>query len=392
MSTEPDLLIVGGGAIGLCIAEAASRRGLRVVLLERDRPGTRASWAGAGMLNLRPWPKARPDLPDYHDLLGLSMTLHAQLAARLKEEVGLDTGYRACGALELIADAKHAANAARLLEGCRARNVQAERLTPAQARELEPGLDPTGLLEVLHLPQDGQVRNPHLLRALIAALKSREVPIREGCDVADLWVEAGRVRGVITRDGARIAGAQVVVAAGAWTCQFPELVKAAPRAGKIEPVRGQIVCFQARPGIATRLLTAGHHYLVPRADGVVLAGSTTERTGYEVATTPAGQGELRAFAEALLPELKRAPPLRGWAEVRPGLKGRHPLMGPVPGLRGCFIASGHYRNGLGLAPVTGEIIAALAANAAPPIEISPWKPKPPEISSAPEDHEEEPVL
>jgi len=379
--TDPlsDLLVVGGGVIGLNIAERAVRRGLRVTLLERERLGTRASWAGAGMLNSRPWPKPPEGDPDYHDLVIASIRLHATDAARLHAETGIDPGFVRCGALELLTPERAApaaqTNIARLLEGCAARDVRATYLSPHETQDLEPGLNGSGLIGALHFPDDAQIRSPRYVRALIVSCKQRGVHIREGTDVADVWVEQARACGVVLKDGTHVAANNVVISSGAWAARLPKLTKAVPRTAKIEPVRGQIVCFQARPALVTRLLTAEQRYLVPRPDGVILVGSTMERVGYEVATTPEAQADLRAFAEALLPELKGVEPLKGWADLRPGLKGRHPLAGPVPSVAGLYIAAGHYRSGITLAPITAEALVALLCGEKCPVDFGPWMPE-----------------
>ena len=375
----PDLLVVGGGLIGLTIAERAVRRGLRVTLLERERPGARASWAGAGMLNCRPWPKPPEGEPDYHDLVFESIRLHEADAARLRAETGIDPGFVRCGSLELLTPERDTPaaqeNIARLLEGCAARGVRAARITAREAKDLEPGLNIAGFIGALHFPDDAQIRNPRYLRALVASCKRHGVHIREGAEVADVWVENKRARGVVLKDGAIAAADKVAVTAGAWTARLACLCQAIPRAAKIEPVRGQIVCYQARPNLASRLLTAEHRYLVPRPDGIILAGSTMERAGYDATTTPEGQAVLRAFAETLLPELKGVEPLAGWADLRPGLKGSHPLVGPAPGVTGLYIAAGHYRSGITLAPVTAEALVALMCGEKCPVELGPWTPE-----------------
>jgi glycine oxidase len=377
----PDLLIVGAGVMGLGLAEAAARHGLHVTVLERERAAARASWAGAGMLNCRPWP--RTHTPDYHDLVLASKKLYPGWAERLKEETDIDLGLRKCGALELVPEARATPegleNLARMLEGCHARSVPAERLTPAQARELEPNLDLAGVVAAVHLPDDGQVRTPRLGKALALACRQRGVVIQEGCDVADVWLEGGCAKGVITREGTRRAAGLVAICAGAWTGQFGALVQAAPRIGKIHPVRGQIVCYQLPSPPVARLLTVEHHYVVPRPDGTTLVGSTMEKVGFEAVTTPEALRELRAFGENLVPALKGQEPLTCWADVRPGLNGSHPILGPVPGLAGLFVAAGHFRNGLILAPLTAKIMLALILDETPPMPVDLWRPEPPKV-------------
>lgn len=378
-AARPEVLVVGGGLVGLSIADCCARAGLSVEILERERAGARASWAGAGMLMCRPWPKPPEGESDYHDLVFESIKLHEAWAARLLEETGIDVGFVRCGALELIGAGRAAPandeNIRRLLEGCAQRGIPAERITSAQARALEPKTALSAYAEALHFPSDAQVRNNRLGRALAVSCRQQGVQIREGQNVSDLWMESGGVRGVQMQDGSRIAGSKVVLAAGAWTSQIPSLVKAVPRAARIEPVRGQILCYRAPQGLCRRLLTAGHLYLVPRPDGVILAGSTMERVGFSTVTTPEGLAALKAFAESLLPDLKGIEPLMGWADVRPGLKGPHPLVGPVPGVDGLFVAAGHYRSGITLAPITGILVAEMIAGKPAPAMAEPLLPK-----------------
>lgn len=386
---SPDLLVVGAGVIGLGVADVAVRAGLRVTVLERERPAARASWAGAGMLNCRPWPRVKT--PDYHDLVLASKRRFPEWAERLREETDIDIGLFSCGALELYTESRATpdglTNLERMLEGCHVRGVRAERITPAEARELEPGLRTDGLALAVHLPDDGQIRTPRFGRALALSCRQRGVDLREGVDVADVWLEGGSVRGVVARDGERIPSGSVVLCPGAWAAQFPTLNRLAPRTAKVHPVRGQIVCYQAPQPLAQRLLTMEHHYIVPRPDGITLVGSTMERVGFEAVTTPGPQEELRAFGTSLLPATAVLHPLTCWADLRPGLKGSHPILGPVPGAEGLYVAAGHFRNGLVLAPITAEIILALIKNEQPPIPIDPWMPRGPE-TAVPADDEE----
>ena len=383
-ASSPDVLIVGGGVIGLSVADAALRRDMSVLLLERERLGARASWASAGMLTCRPWPDPKRKFPDYIDLTQASIALHAQWAARLLDETEIDVGFRRCGALQLLTAEMNTpaelANLQRRLEGCKERNVRATRLTSADVHALEPHVDHTLIAAALEFPDDAQVRPPRLLRALALACRQREAQIKEGVNVAEIMVENGRARGVRAADGTCYSAASVVVCAGAWTAQLmqgvaeratedrqpiskqPEMGVSPQRIAKITPVRGQIVCYRTdHPDLCTRMLTVDEQYIVPRGDGVFLAGSTTERVGFEAVTTREGQGSLRQFAARWLPALNGVEPLQGWADLRPGLKGPHPLLGSLPGIPNLYVAAGHYRNGVCLAPVSGEIIAALLA-------------------------------
>jgi len=391
---KPDVLIIGGGVIGLCLADELLRGGLSVTVVDKGRMGREASWAGAGMLTCRPRVKQNPDEIDYHDLCLLSVRLHKVWAQRLQDETGIDVGYRQCGAIELLLSGAgdsssieerrqipelppEKAELRRHLDGyiagCNARGVRARKIDSAQARELEPGLgENEGGIE---FPDEPQVRNPWFVRALIASVEKQGGELLEGVDAADLDIHAGKMRGVILRDGGRISAGTVAVCAGAWAGQLPGLVEHSPQSRKIEPVRGQLLCYQAGAELARRLLTYGNHYIVPRGDGIILIGATHEKAGFEKKVTAEGVQELERFAHRLLPALKNAAPLNAWSGLRPGLKGKHPIIGPVLKIAGLYIAGGHYRNGLTLAPATAELLTAIIVRKTPEISVKTWLPE-----------------
>jgi len=412
-----DVLIVGGGAIGLCLADELLRGGARVTVLDKGPVGQEASWAGAGMLTCRPRYKATPGEADYYDLCGLSVKLHKEWSERLLSETGIDVGYRVCGAIELLAGSIGEAssrtsllykealpdlppekeelrrNLDAFIATCNERGVRARKLDARQVRELEPQLcEVAGGIE---FPDEPQVRNPWFVRALAANVRRMGGVIREGVEVADLdLVPASgsnppgdrsvpatranapgtRVVGVKLKNGEKIAAGAVAICAGAWAGQLPALVDAAPVTKKIEPVRGQLLCYQADPKLAQRLLTYGNHYIVPRGDGVLLVGATHEKAGFEKKVTEAGMEELARFGQALLPALTNVRLLKAWSGLRPGMKGRHPVVGPVTKIHGLYVAGGHYRNGLTLAPATAELLAALILKKTPRISVKMWLP------------------
>ncbi|HEY3324403.1 MAG TPA: FAD-dependent oxidoreductase [Planctomycetota bacterium] len=377
-----DVLIIGGGVIGLSVAEAALRRGLSVTLLERERLGSRASWAGAGMLQCHPRPSHKRQSPDHVDLTLASIRLHEQWAARLIEETEIDPQFWRCGTVELFT-AEEAADVERLLQGAAQRGIRTQRLSRTEVKALEPALgDLPEVAEGILFPDDAQVRPPRLLKALAFSVRQQQANVKEGVAVADLWIENGRALGAIAMDGTRHAAGSVVVCAGAWAGRLPGLAQVLPRIGKVEPVRGQVACYSSlesgslESGVSgpSHVINFHGQYLVPRRDGVLLAGSTTEKVGFESTTTELGIGALRQFAARMLPALNGVTPVQAWADLRPGLKGTHPMLGPVRGVSGLFVAAGHYKNGLCLAPVSGEAIAALLAGQEPPLPVEPWAP------------------
>jgi glycine oxidase len=357
-----DLFIIGGGVVGLSVADEATRRGLRVTIADQGDFGREASWAGAGMLTCRPRARQTPGKTDYHDLKLMSVQLHAEWARRIQEETGIDVGYRVCGALELAFNRPDAeADVARLKEltrSCNDRGVKAVWREASELKSLEANIG-DAFAGAMELPGEAQVRNPRLCRGLVESIRKRGATLLPHTTVADVLVDQERVRAVRLTNGEEISVPRVVLSSGAWTGQFIRRSAFAARlkeAVSIEPVRGQLLRYQVAPDFARRLLTVGNHYIVPRGDDVLLVGATHEKAGFEKAITDEGRASLKEFAEKLLPGLSQQPIVQQWAGLRPGLKGRHPLIGHVEGLSGLYLNVGHYRNGLTLAPASAELL------------------------------------
>lgn len=357
-----DLFIIGGGIVGLSVADEATRRGLSVTIADRGDFGREASWAGAGMLTCRPRARQTPGKTDYHDLKLMSVQLHAEWARRILEETGVDVGYHVCGALELVFNGPDAeADVQRAKEHtrhCNERGVKALWREASELKSLEANIG-EAFAGAMELPKEAQVRNPRLCRGLVESIKKRGATLLPNTAVADVLFDNDRVSGVRLENGDVLPTPRVVLSSGAWTGQFIQRSAFASRlkeAVSIEPVRGQLLRYQVPPGFARRLLTMGNHYIVPRGDDVLLVGATHEKAGFEKAITDEGRASLKDFAEKLLPELSRQPIVQQWAGLRPGLKGRHPLIGEVHGLSGLYVNVGHYRNGLTLAPASAELL------------------------------------
>ena len=373
-------MIVGGGVVGLSLADCALREGLSVKVLDKGPMGREASWAGAGMLTCRPRPKRNGAEYDYHDLKLLSVKLHAEWARRLLEETGIDVGHRVCGAIELIVHSNDtptqrqaAASFQEWIDACNARGVRARMISAAEACRLEPALT-RDFASAIEFPDEAQVRNPRFVRALLASIKMKGGELCEGRQVADLFIENDTCRGVVLANGEKLQSKAVAICAGAWTAQFPALARAVPAITKIAPVRGQILCYQTDPKLAQRLLTLDNHYLVPRGDGVLLVGATHDNAGFDKSITEEGTRELQEFGHWILPELRKLKPVHTWAGLRPGLKGKHPILGPVSKIAGLFINAGHYRNGLNLAPASAQIVLSTILAKTPEIPVKPWLP------------------
>ena len=366
MSAETsDVIVVGGGVIGLSVAYYCARGGLSVTLLERGEVGREASWAGAGII---PPGRRESARSAYAKLLGTSSEMWPQLSAELREETGIDNGYLCCGGFEIGFDQADA-HALRSAAGHYAKEgITWRELTPAAARELEPAL--AGSFAVAyHIPEMAQVRNPRHLKALAVACTRRGVRLVTGAHVVGFDRDDDRVLGVRTRDAAFAAGTTVITA-GAWSGGVLEsLGFALP----VKPIRGQIALLATDTPLLHRIVMMGREYLVPRSDGRVLVGSTEEDVGFDCRPTPAGIRGLLDIALAIAPGLGSATLERTWAGLRPGSPDSKPFIGPVPGFRGILVAAGHYRAGLQLSPVTGLVVQQLILAKPPSVPLEAFR-------------------
>jgi glycine oxidase len=364
-----DCVIVGGGVIGLSLAWELAQRGRRVRVLERGDPGQEASWAGAGILP----PATRCGAVHPLDLLrAVSHELHPRWAAALREETGIDNGYRRTGGIYLARRPGEAAALAAAAAAWREEAIQVERLSPDSLAQLEPSLaaiarSPSFRAAYL-LPDEAQLRNPRHLQALVAACLRRGVEISSGAEAVAFNVSAGRMTGVQSNSETLLAR-QFCICSGAWTRLLLEQLGIA---NGIEPVRGQMVLFRCRRPVLKHIVNEGSRYLVPREDGRVLAGATEEEVGFDKQTTPAGIAGLVRFATELAPALAEAEVERTWAGLRPGTFDGLPYLGRIPGLENAFVAAGHFRSGLHLSPATAVEMARLLCGERNEVDLSPF--------------------
>ena len=345
MSDESfQVVIAGGGVIGLSIARALALRGVRdVCLVERGRLGTEASFAAAGMIV----PQAEADAADeFFTLACRSRDLYPSFAAALREETGVEldttgTLYLALTELDQTEIEKRYAWQTRA-------GLSVELLSAREARELEPCISES-TAGALRFPKDIQVENRRLLSALANSVKKHGVTIVTETSVDSLIVEDNRVTGVQTSRGP-INCPIAVIAAGTWS----GFIKPTPL---IEPVRGQMVCLEAKPQLARHVIYSPRGYIVPRQDGRLLAGSTSERVGFAKYVTAGGISTILRNAQEISPAISHLPIVDTWAGLRPRPADGLPLLGACGEIDGLFYATGHYRNGILLAPVTGELIS-----------------------------------
>ena len=364
-----DAVVIGAGLIGLAVAWRAAERGLAVQVLERAEAGAGASGVAAGMLA----PVTEAEFGEDALLRAnlASRELWAGFAAELEERSGLGTGLREPGALVVAADRDDAEELRRLNEFQRALGLEAEWLPPSVLRELEPRLSPR-VAGGIRAPQDGHVDPVAATRALAAALERAGGELRGGVEVAAVEQDDGRVVGVRTAAGERIAAGAVVVAAGCWSAGL-EAPGAAP---PVRPVKGQILELRARPGEPEpieRIVRTPRCYLLARGDGRVVLGATVEEQGFDTAVTADGVYRLLEAAWEVLPDAGELELVRARAGLRPGTPDNLPLVGPGEA-EGLVWATGHYRNGVLLAPLTAEAVVDRLTGAEPPAETAAFAP------------------
>jgi glycine oxidase len=340
-----------------------------VQLIDRGPIGREASWAGAGIL---PPANLATAIDPLDRLRALSHRLHREWAARLRQETGIDNGYRECGGLYLARSVGEAASLHAFAVMLRELEIEIERLSAADVVELEPALREVaaGQLKAAYsLPGESQLRNPDHLRALKVACERRGVRIRSDCEATGFDCANGRMTAVRTNAGLLHAD-QHCITSGAWS---ERLLKQLGITTGIMPIRGQMVLFKCEKPPFRRVLNEGPRYLVPRDDGRVLVGSTEEEAGFDKSTTEVAVGELVALARQLVPALRDAPIENSWAGLRPGTFDGFPYIGRMPGLDNTFVAAGHYRSGLHMSPGTAVVLRQLIMGDEVQIDLTPFR-------------------
>ena len=351
-----DVVVIGGGVIGCAVAWRAAQRGLSVRVVERGVPGREATWAAAGMLSAAGH-SVEPTPVDA--LASASLDLYPAFVAELREATGLDAQHAASGALFTAFD-EPGAQRLRAMAGAQAGRGHPVRVVEgAEARRLEPGLSPAVLLAAVN-GADQVLDNRILARALWAAAARAGVAFELGVAARGLADGA-----VVLADGRRLACERTVLAAGCWTGQLEGL----PRPVPTVPVRGQMAVVRAVPAPIGRPIWGASGYVVPRADGRVLLGATSELAGFHSHPTARGIRGLLDLGMQIVPALADAPLVDVWAGLRPGTPDDLPLLGADPGAPRVVYATGHFRNGILLAPITAELTCAVLTGEAPRVPI-----------------------
>ena len=360
-----DVIVVGGGAIGLAVAWRSAVAGLEVAVVD-PKPGHGASYASAGML--APVGEATYGEQSLLELNLASWRLYPKFIAELEEAAGGSTGYRRSGMLLVARDADENAALERDYRFRQDLGLSVQRLTSGECRKLEPGLAPS-IRGGMIANGDAQVDPRRLLGALMRACGRAGVEFV--CRSASVHVARDKVAGVRLDDGRGIAAPTVVLAAGCWSA----LVEGLPEEAipPVRPVKGQTLRLMGprAPEIVSRMVRGADVYIVPREDGRVLVGATMEERGFDTTATAGGVYQLLRDARELVPDIAELELSAVGVGLRPGTPDNAPLIGEST-LPGLLVATGHYRNGIVQTPITGVAIAALLTGAAPPAEVAPF--------------------
>ncbi|MEW6750562.1 MAG: glycine oxidase ThiO [Candidatus Latescibacterota bacterium] len=367
MSAERGVVVVGAGCIGLGIGWQLAKAGCRVAVYDRQRAGRGASWASAGMLS--PLTEAHLAETDLVHLGLASAALYPEWVAELEEDSGVEIGYRRDGALKIALDRDDAAQVRHLFETQQRLGLEVEWLRGAEAREREPLLSPR-VTAAIWCAADHQVDNRRMLEALVRAYGKAGGVLCEEAPVERVEVGNGRARAVHV-GGQRVEADIVVVAAGCWSATLdglPEEVRP-----PVRPVKGQILAVRMGEGVELgKVIWAPDAYLVPKGDGRLVIGATSEEKGFDTSLTAGGLYSILRGAWEAVPGIYDMPVLETWAGLRPGSRDSAPVLGTTS-LEGLLLAAGHFRKGILLTPVTARDMASLVLTGRTPERMAPFR-------------------
>jgi len=341
-----DVAIAGGGVIGGAIALELARAGLRVAVFDRQQPGQEASWASAGILSPAP---ENPGVVSMVPLGKASMSLYPEFVAQVEEISGASVGFRPKGTLEALFSHDTKAELSTIIALHHGLGLKAEPLRAEDARELEPSLS-EGVEAAVLRPEEASVDNRAMTSAILGAAKRSGAEIFAGNGAKAIWREGNRCAGLVLQDE-KVAANSTIIAAGCFSATIEGLAPYAP----VRPAKGQMAALRADELKIERVLWSERIYLVPRNDGRILAGATVEHAGFDKRVTAGGMDKILSAAIDLAPGLANARIEETWAGLRPDSPDHLPILGPTD-LDGLLMATGHFRSGILLTPITARLI------------------------------------
>ena len=361
-----DCLIVGGGVIGLSIAWELSRRGTTVAVVDGQLSPHQTSWVGAGIF---PPPQVLAKHDPLEQLRALSHPLHEQWSRELLSETGIDNQLQESGGIYIARSPAEAASLRVAMHQLAEDGVSVQELTRSDLQRLEPNLHVSHEIRAsFRLRNEMQLRSPLHLNALTAACEQRDVEIRSDFAVTSVRHEQNTF--VAESESGSVSAKSVCLCAGAWTS---DLLKPFGVVLPVEPWRGQMILWKTDEPLLTNIINEGHRYFVPRRDGHLLVGATVEDEGFSTETTPEALAELSKFSCELIPALSEHQVKRSWAGIRPGTPDGRPYLDEVPGVTNLFVATGHFRSGLHLSPITAKCMADLMIDGESKIDLSAFR-------------------
>ena len=341
-----DAVVAGAGIIGASIALELAEAGLHVALFDAREPGREASWASGGMIS--PAPENAGMIP-FMPMSLASVSLYPDFIRRVEAASGMNVGYRQKGAIDVLLDGNIQEEVSTVVALQHGVGLRAEALTAERVRAMEPALTEDTQAAIFR-PDEASLNTRAFTDATIKAAQHRGVEIHTHNGAKSLWKEGNRCKGLTLEKG-QVAAKWTIIAAGCFSAKIDGVAPYAP----VQPAKGQMIALRCEAVHLERILWLGHKYLVPHLDGRIIAGSTIEYTGFDHDVTAGGVELILREVMRMVPGLASARIEETWAGLRPDSPDHLPIIGPTD-LDGLLIATGHFRSGILLAPVTARLI------------------------------------
>lgn len=343
-----DVLIVGGGVIGMLTARHLQSECYKIAIIEKNTLGGESTLAAGGILSaLNPWQQSIAA----QSLINEGRQNFTALAEDLKQETNIDPELIQSGMLVLNVNDKQQAQA-----WAKQNNEMIEILSQQSLLEHEENISPD-FEEALYLPNISQIRPPKLIAALQQSLQQRKIKVYENSMVKEILTEANKVTGVATQNE-NLYAEKIVICSGAWTKSFFQ----EDNSIDIQPIRGQMLLYKAPKNILSHIVLKDRAYMIPRKDGYILCGSTVEHVGFKNEITQTARQTLQNIAHELVPSFAKLEPIKQWAGIRPGTQREVPYICKHPQIKGLYINSGHYRYGIVMSIASARIMTELISN------------------------------